>query len=127
MHSSRMRTVRCSSRLLGVGVSARGRCLPDTTPPPPVDRMTDYVADGQNEIKNFFTPRPSWADSAGIVKNKKQNSIYSQVNNSYNLSEMSAQECHMTVDRSYPWMYIVTQVMQYRYEINISKQPISLP
>ena len=59
MHSSRMRTVRCSSRLLwgvcpggvsaqgvstqGVsdwgGMSARG-CLPDT-PPPPVDRMAD--------------------------------------------------------------------------------------
>ena len=28
MHSSRMRTVCCSSRLLGVSVSARGKCLP---------------------------------------------------------------------------------------------------
>ena len=43
MHSSRMRTVRCSGHLLGEGgvcpwdVSARG-CLPD---PPNADRMTD--------------------------------------------------------------------------------------
>ena len=31
MHSSRMRTVRCSGHLRGGG-SAHGECLPDTTP-----------------------------------------------------------------------------------------------
>ena len=75
MHSSRMRTVRCSDRLLGEGVcwgdvclegvSARGDvcpaggCLPDT---PSVNRMTDayenYVADGIKKVweGNVFTP-----------------------------------------------------------------------
>ena len=76
MHSSRMRTVRCSSRLLKGclpgGLSVRGvcpgvrgglsrGCLPKCMlgyTPPPVDRMTDrcktlpcrnYVADGNND------------------------------------------------------------------------------
>ena len=43
MHSSRMRTVRCSGRRGGLpgGVSAWGGCLPGRCTPPPVDRMTD--------------------------------------------------------------------------------------
>ena len=56
MHSSRMCTVRCSGRLLGMsaygGGSAQGD-LPDT---PPVNRITpcrNYVADGNNR----FLPR----------------------------------------------------------------------
>ena len=48
MHSSIMRTVRSSSRLLGGGVSGQVGCLPGGLPggyteadSPPVNRMTD--------------------------------------------------------------------------------------
>ena len=63
MHSSRMRTVGCSDRLLGEGclpggVFAHGGCLSDT---PSVNIMTDAyenVADGNKKVweGNVFTP-----------------------------------------------------------------------
>ena len=82
MHSSRMRTVRRSDRLLAAGggvcpgdVCQGGGCLPDT---PSVNIMTDayenYVADGNKKLweGNVFTPvchsvQSGWRGSPGIT------------------------------------------------------------
>ena len=71
MHSSRMRTVRCSSHLLGEGVSARGVvcpgevCLPDKWV---VDHLARYSVNIQYSVNielNFVTCEKGLTKSIG--------------------------------------------------------------
>ena len=70
MHSSRMRTVRCSSRLLGGvcpgGLSAQGGCLPQCMlghTSPPVDRILD------TRLWKYYLSATSFADGKDMNLN----------------------------------------------------------
>ena len=61
VHSSRMRTVRCSGRLLGGGCLPRG-CVPRVSPPPtisdprhPLNRITDRTGVKTLPCRNYVT------------------------------------------------------------------------